>query len=363
LKKIVILSNHHSYTYNFRKEIIQRLIGEGYKVYLVLPYGEKIELLKEMGCEHIDLSLDRRGMNPFKDLKLILGYYKILNEVKPDAVLSYTIKPNIYGGIVCRLKKTPFFPNVTGLGTAVNNDGILHRLLMNLYKIAFKNAPCVFFQNKSNKDFFLDQAISLKKYKIIPGSGINISEFTYQEYPKDDGTIRFLFIGRIMKDKGIEELMDAAQQIKEKYRNIQFDALGFCEDEYKERIEFLQKKNIITFHGVRDNVKEYIEKCNAVIHPTHHEGMSNVLLEASATGRPVLASNIPGCRETFDEEVSGYGFEVRNTSALVNTIEKFIKLPYEEKERMGKFGRIKIEREFDRERVVNAYIDEINNLL
>lgn len=364
-KKILILSNHHAYTYNFRKEVIQDLLDNGYKVYITLPYGEKVELLKEMGCSYIESPLDRRGMNPVNDSKLINSYYKIIKKINPDVVLSYTIKPNLYGGLVCRFLKIPFIPNVTGLGTALDNKGLLHKILINLYKISFKNASSVLFQNEDNKNFFIKENISLKRTRVIPGSGINVKEFPYKEYPKDNENIRFLFIGRIMRDKGIEELIDAANQVKEEYNNLnlQFDAIGFYEDEYKKKADSLKEQDIITFHGAKDNVKEYLEDSHAIIHPTYHEGMSNVLLEAAATGRPIIASNIPGCREIFDEGITGFGFEVKNSNSLVKAIKRFINLPYHEKELMGIHGRNKIEKEFDRQKIVEIYSEEIKRIL
>ena len=362
-KKILILSNHHSYTYNFRKEVIKRLLEEGYVVHITLPYGEKVKLLEEMGCIYTESPLDRRGMNPGTDFKLIKSYYRLIRRIKPDVVLSYTIKPNIYGGLICRVLKIPLIANVTGLGTAVGNESILQRVLVTLYKSAFKKAECIFFQNGSNKDFFINHGITLRRYKVIPGSGINTDEFQYQEYPKDANVVRFLFIGRIMKDKGIEELIEAANRIKEEYKDVRFDAIGFCEDEYKDKIETIQKKDIITFHGVKDTVREYLKSSHAVIHPTYHEGMSNVLLEAAATGRPVLASNIPGCKEIFDEGISGFGFEPKNIESLTQAILKFIKLNNEERITMGKAGRKKVEREFDRSIVVDSYLQEINRIV
>lgn len=362
-KRILILSNHHSYTYNFRKEIIQRLLKEGYEVHIALPYGKKVDLLVEMGCIYTEAPLDRRGMNPITDFKLIKSYYKLMRRVQPNIVLSYTIKPNIYGGIMCSVLNIPFIANVTGLGTAVGSGGILQKILIKFYKKAFQKAKCIFFQNESNKDFFINNGISMKRFKVIPGSGINLDEFSYQDYFKDDATIKFLFIGRIMKDKGIEELIEAAQKIKKMYKNVQFDALGFCEDEYKDRVKVLQEKKIINFHGVKDNVREHLKKAQAVIHPTYHEGMSNVMLEAAATGRPVLASNIPGCKEIFDEGISGFGFEPRNSDSLTQAIIKFIELPVEKKEAMGQAGRKKVEKEFDRSIVVDAYLKEIDRIL
>nr|WP_263324288.1 glycosyltransferase family 4 protein [Neobacillus sp. Marseille-Q6967] len=363
MKKVIILSNHHSYTYNFRKEIIQKLIEKNYKVYLVLPYGEKVELLKEMGCEYIDLPLDRRGMNPIADFKLLLSYYQIIKKIKPDVVLSYTIKPNIYGGLVCRFNTVPLIANVTGLGTAVESKRLVQKILILLYRLAFKKINCIFFQNKSNKQFFEGKRIGSGKGKIIPGSGVNLNYYSFQEYPNDNGLIKLLFIGRIMKDKGIEELIESAISIKKAYKNVQFDAIGFYENDYETKAKELKELGVINFLGVKDNVHDYIKKCNAVILPSHHEGMANVLLEAASTGRPVIASNIPGCKETFDEGVSGLGFEVKNSTALTDVLNKFINLPYYEKKEMGLAARKKVEREFDRNIVVNAYIKEIDRII
>jgi galacturonosyltransferase len=362
-KKILIISNHHSYTYNLRKEIIEMLLKESYEVHITLPYGDKVNLLEEMGCIFTESPLDPRGMNPSRDFKLVKSYYKIMRKIKPDIVLSYTIKPNLYGGLVCRLLKIPFIPNVTGLGSTFWYKSNLQRILINLYKVAFYRASCVFFQNESNSAFFIGHDIKVNRYKVIPGSGTNTDNFLYQEYPRDNDAIRLLFIGRVMKDKGIEEFLEVAKRIKEDYENVEFHILGPCDDEYKGIIQSLGEKKIIIFHGAKDNIKEYLKRSHAVIHPSYHEGMSNVLLEAAATGRPVLASNIPGCKEIFDEGIGGLGFEPGNVESLAEAIIKFIKLSNEERRIMGENGRRKVEREFNRAIIVNEYSLEINKIL
>jgi len=358
MKKIIILSNHHAYTYNFRKEIIQRLLDENYEVHIVLPYGEKVELLKEMGCHFIDLPLDRRGMNPFTDLKLLYNYYKIIKKVKPDAVMSYTIKPNIYGGMACRKLKVPFFPNVTGLGTAVENEGTSQKILVQLYKIAFKKASCVFFQNEENCDFFKIKKIKLNNFKVLPGSGVNVNHFSLLEYPPAD-TIEFVFISRIMKEKGIDQYLDAANYIKQKYPFTKFHILGFCEDSYyEEKLKQMESEDIIEYHGMQNDVRKFHKISHCTIHPTYYpEGMSNVLLESAASGRPVITTDRSGCREIVDEGVNGYVVEQQNSNDLVRKIEQFLSLSYLKKRKMGKAGRDKVNKEFDRQIVVNAYLN------
>jgi len=268
MKRVIILSNHHAYTYNFRKEIIQRLINENYKVYIVLPYGEKVEHLKEIGCEFIDLPLDRRGMNPVTDLKLLFNYYRIIKKIKPDAVLTYTIKPNVYGGIVSRILKIPFFPNITGLGTAVEKESMLQKILINLYQVAYKKASCVFFQNEENYNFFKKKNIKIRNHHIIPGSGVNTSTYQLLDFPSNDLT-EFVFISRIMKEKGIDQYLDAAKYIRKKYPDTKFHVLGFCEEAYEAELNRLQDEGVIQYHGMQNDVRKFHKISHCTVHPTY----------------------------------------------------------------------------------------------
>lgn len=363
MKKILILVNHDVVIYNFRKELVEKLLEENYKVYISSPYGEKIETLINMGCYYIETNIERHGKKISKDFQLILEYRKMIKNIKPDIVLSYTIKPNIYGGIACRLVNVPYISTITGLGGALEKEGLMQKILIHLYKIAFKNIKTLFFQNNNNMQFFVKHNIVNDKHKLVPGSGVNLEEFSLEEYPKETDELNFLFIGRIMKDKGIEELIEAAKIFKKRNIKIDFVAIGFYEEEYAiKAIEFEQLK-LIKFHGPTNNVKKYIKNCNAVILPSYHEGMANVLLEAASIGRPILASSISGCKETFEEGVTGYGFEPQNVDSLIKAIYKFIELSHKEREEMGILGRRKVELEFDRKLVVSTYIDEIESIV
>lgn len=362
MKKVIILSNHHSYTYNFRKEIIQRLLDEKYKVYIVLPYGEDVDKLVAMGCEFINLPLDRRGMNPITDFKLLLEYYKVIKKIKPDIVLSYTIKPNLYGGIVCRLLRTPFIPNITGLGSAVENSGLLQSFSLFLYRIALKEASCVFFQNKENQEFFINKNIIKGNNKIIPGSGVNLEEYPLLDYPPDE-TINFLFLSRIMKEKGIDQYLDAAKYIKRKYPKTVFHVVGFCEEAYEGILKSLHDQGIIQFHGLQKDVKEFYQIAHCIVHPSYYpEGISNALLESSACGRPVITTDRSGCREIVENGVTGYIVKQKNTDDLVEKLECFMSIPYNNKVEMGKAARIKVQQEFNREIVKKLYMKEITEI-
>lgn len=360
-KKVLILVNHDVVIYNFRRELVEELIKQKYKVYISCPYGERIELLKKMGCEYIPTDINRRSINPFVDLKLLIKYIWLVSKIKPGVVLTYTIKPNIYGSLAARCMHVPYLNNITGLGSTFQKENILSRILILLYKIALKKSHCVFFQNKENQELFIRKKVVGNNYKLIPGSGVNLEHFQLQNYPPEE-KIHFLFIARVMKEKGIDQYLEAAEVIKKKYPNTEFHILGFCEEAYEKKLNEMQEQGIIQYHGMQKDVHSFIKICHAVILPSYHEGMANVLLEAASTGRPVLATNIPGCKETFNENISGFSFYVRDTNSLVDAIIKFIELPYERKKSMGLAGRRKMEMEFDRNIVVKAYLEEINGI-
>ena len=357
--KILVLSNFGMGLYKFRKELLQELIKQYHEVYISLPNDEYVPMLENLGCKYIESKVDRRGKNPINDLKLLFSYIKMINKIKPDIVLTYTIKPNVYGGLACRITKTPYLPNITGLGTAVENKGIMQKITLILYKLGLKDAKNIFFQNNSNRDFFIEKGIIKNKSIVIPGSGVNIDQHNFEEYPEDKDNIKILFIGRIMKDKGIDELLEAAKQIRNNHKDIEFHTIGFCEENYQDLFTDYNKDGIIYYHGQQDDVHEFIKNSHAIILPSYHEGTSNVLLEAASTGRPILASNVPGCKETFDEGISGIGLEVKSVDSLVNAINKFYELPYEEKRQMGIAGRNKIQKEYDRKIVVDAYLEQV----
>lgn len=363
MSKILFLVNHDVGIYNFRLEVIQRILKEGHRVIISSPYGERINDLISEGCEYQEITLARHGMNPIKECVLIGTYIKLIRDVKPDVVLSYTVKPNVYGGIACSITKTPYISNITGLGTAIENGGLIQKILCILYKFGLRKAHKIFFQNKGNEEFFANKNIYKDKHIIIPGSGVNLDRYSPLDYPDDDETIKFLMIARIMKDKGIDEYLSAAEFIKAKYPNTEFHICGFCEPEYEKCMEDIKNKGTIIYHGMVQDVREVLKDMHCTVLPSYHEGMANVLLESASSARPVIATNIPGCCETFDEGVTGFGCEAKSTQSLIDAIEKFLLLSHEEKAQMGKAGRVKIEKRFDRQIVVEAYIKEINTIL
>src|SRR5690554_3289016 len=278
MNRVLVLTNSINGLYNFRNELIESLVKNEYEVYISSPYNSKSDYYKSNGIKIIDTSINRHGVNPFSDIKLFFHYRKIIKKIRPDVILTYTIKPNIYGGLAARLKKTPYLPNITGLGTAVENKGLLQVITTRLYKSALKNACTIFFQNNENMDFMLNKGIKGKNQKLLPGSGVNIEHFRYLEYPNDE-TLHFLFIGRVMKAKGIDYYLEAAKYIKSKYPKTVFHILGSCEENYKTLLDEYESEGIIKYHGKVDDIRDYLVFAHCTIHPTYYpEGMSNVLL-------------------------------------------------------------------------------------
>lgn len=360
--RILVLANNDAGLYKFRQELLEELLKE-YEVFFCVPDGEYVEQIKALGCRYMPCELlNRHGMNPLKEFQLLCYYQKLLRTIRPDIVLTFTIKPNVYGGIACARVDVPYISVVTGLGTALQREGALKRIVLALYRIGLKRAQVVFFENESNEQFMREHRTLCSTSKVVRGAGVNLRQHSYESYPPEDNALVFLTIGRIMRDKGTDELLAAARQIKKKNANVTFRLLGIYDGDYKEKIDTAVKEGIVEYLGQQDDVHSFIKNSHATIHPSYHEGMSNALLETAAAGRPVLASDIPGCRESFDEGVSGIGFRPRNVDDLVRAIEEFIALPCERKAEMGRAGREKMEREFDRQIVVDAYMREIHKI-
>lgn len=361
-KRILFLVNHDIVIYNFRKELVEKLINEGYDVYISSPYGKRIEYLTELGCHFEEIEIDRHGVNPIKDFRIIKTYIKLIKRINPTAIFSYTIKPNLYGAIAAKKTDTPIITNITGLGSAVENGGILQRITVLMYKYAFRKIQTVFFQNQENMDFFIKNKIALGKHKLLPGSGVNLTHFNLIEYPNDE-TIEFVFISRIMKEKGIEQYLETASYIRKKYPNTKFHICGFCEEEYEDTLEAYARKNIIQYHGLIEDIREILKITHCTIHPTYYpEGMSNVLLESCACGRPIITTDRSGCREIVEDGVNGFVVKQKNTFDLQEKVEKFINLSYEEKRLFGLNARKKVEKEFDRNIVIEKYMCELEKI-
>ena len=359
-KRILVLANNDVGLYRFRKDLLAALLSAGHAVYISLPDGGFVPELVQIGCRFIDTPIDRRGMNPLHDGKLFRQYRAILREIKPDLVLTYTIKPNIYGGLACRMAHIPYAVNITGLGSTIENGGWLKKFVLALYRPALKGARVVFFENAGNRDPLAATGVVPKgRDVVLHGAGVNLEDYPCQPYPQE-GPVRFLFVGRVMHEKGVDELFAAAKRMKQQYgEQVEFHMVGSFEEAYKPVMDPLEQAGVVRYHGYQSDMKPFYAMADCVVLPSYHEGMSNVLLEAAASGRPLITSDIPGCREAVENGVSGYLCPARDAGALYETMRRFAALPVEQRSQMGRCGRERMEQQFSKTAVVAETIKHL----
>ncbi|HFI0701058.1 TPA: glycosyltransferase family 4 protein [Streptococcus suis] len=358
--RILILANNDVGLYRFRKELIEQLLLTN-EVFISLPYGNLVENLVEKGCQFVDTPIDRRGINPFRDIVTVIAYYRLLSNIKPDLVISYTIKPVIYGGIIAKLLKFKYVANITGLGTVFQTENWLKKMVVMLYKVALSGVSTVFFENTANKEVFVKSNIVPDfKGHVLNGAGVNLDEYPLLPYPTDESETRLLFVGRVMEEKGIVELLEAVTELNSEGLIIKLDIVGGLEENLKPLLLDFEAKGFGMYHGFQQDVQSFIRKSHALILPSWHEGMANTNLEGAASGRPIITSDIPGCREAVVDNKSGYLFGVKNKYMLKEAIRKFINLTVEERKEMGLVAREHIEANFDKESIINetlSYLD------
>lgn len=349
-KRVLIICNNSGGLYSFRNELISNLIAGGNEVIAVTPRDDMIPELRKLGLKLIFLPIDRRGINPQKDISLFMRYISILRKYKPSQVITYTIKPNIYGGFACRLLHISYAANITGLGTAFEKRGALRKIVTIMYKFSLKRAKVVFFENCENQQLFIDEKIvPSKKTCLLNGAGINLDHYYYQDYPMDTSEVRFLFIGRVMKEKGINELFKAMRMLRKNGMNCTLDVLGSYEENYESIIHKFESEGWLHYHGYQKDVRPFIRNCHCFVLPSWHEGMANTNLECASSGRPIITSNIPGCKEAVVEG-SGFLCEPKDANSLYEAMKKMIM--EENREKMGRIGRKHMEDVFDKRKVV-----------
>ncbi len=342
--------------------LIKELLKLGHEVIVATPKGDAYQSIIDMGCKYLALDIDGHGMNPVSDYLVYRQYKKILKSKRPDIALLYTTKPNIYCGMACRRKKIPVIMNITGMGMALGGRGIVQSMAIMLYKAACngENMKKIFFQNDESKEFFKENGIGDPKlYERIPGSGVDLEKYPVQEFPASE-TVDFLFIGRVMKQKGIDQYIEAAKKVRKAHPETVFHVVGGCDESYKSIMDEETKKGSIVYHGRVNNIPDYQKMSQCTIQPSYYpEGVSNVILEAAASGRPVITTDHPGCKEGVNNDETGYIVPIKDSDALSEAIEKFLLLTRDQRIKMGLQGRRKMEQEFDQHLVTDAYLKTI----
>lgn len=371
-KLIALLTNNDDDVYCFRKELIEALIAEDYEIIISCPDGPKFELMRDIPYIYDNPNIDRRGTNPVKDFGLFMHYRKLFKKYRPAVVLTYTAKPNVYASIAAHQLGIPVINNLTGLGSVVNERGLKKAFIMWLFKQAYRKSACIMFQNETNMKVAIDAGMVKGKYRLIPGSGVNTERYPLQAYPeggdgKTGAPVVFNYMGRVMHDKGVDDYIEAAKRIKKVYPQTEFNLMGFIEPteiHYEKDLNELQDQGIAIYRGSLKDVKPYITRSHCTIHPsTYGEGMSNVLQESASSGRFLITTNNPGCQETVENDKTGYIYKGGDVDALVHTIERFLALPNSQRKMAGELGRKRMEEKFSRKIVINAYREEINNIL
>lgn len=359
MKKILILANSGSGLYDFRNELITALL-KNHAVTASVPSSEYDNAIVNLGCEVVDTPVDRRGVNPVRDFSLLMRYLKLLRKEKPDLVITYTIKPNVYGGFACRMLRIPYAANITGLGTAFQKDGLLKTLVTAMYKVSLRKAHTVFFENVGNMQTLLDAKIVRKEQCcLLNGAGVNLEHYSYVPYPKDTEPVRFLFIGRVMQEKGVDELFTAMERLRADEINCILDVLGGYEENYEPKIRQYEAEGWLRYHGYQKDVRPFITASHCFVLPSWHEGMANTNLECAAMGRPLITSRIHGCMEAVIENESGLLCEPKNADSLYEAMQHFCQRSNPRREEMGKAGRKHMEAVFDKKLVVEATIGRL----
>ena len=353
-KKILLITNHSYMLYRFRLDLIKKLMEE-HEVVLSMPFVGHEDDFQAMGLKCINTELDRRGINPLKDYALYRNYKRQLKEEAPDLVITYSIKPNIYAGYLAGKLGIPYVAMVQGLGTAFKKP-VLASLVTVMYRTALRRAYRVLFENGDNARLFAEKNIvDPRKEVILNGAGINLTYFDYKKYPDND-IFRFLYVGRFMNEKGCGELFEAVRRLHSEKVPFVLDLAGFYEDDFKEQVESLKTLGIVNDHGFVTDPRPIYELSDCVVMPSWHEGMSNVLLEAAALGRPIITTDIPGCREAVVDGVSGLLCRVQDTDSLYEAMKKMLSIPREQREAMGRAGREHMRTYFRKEDIVEQTV-------
>ena len=356
--KILILTNSSAGLYNFRRELIQSLQNLG-SVSASTPDCGRVEELQELGCNVIKTDIDRRGINPVTDAGLFLRYLRLLRREKPGLVVTYTIKPNVYGALAARSLRIPYAVNITGLGTAFQRDGLLRKIVTWMYRISCRKAKVVFFENCENLRIFVNERIVKEDQTcLLNGAGVNTSRYQVTDYPYGEET-RFLFMGRVMKEKGIDELFSAMKRLVSEGIPCSLDVLGGYEEDYKSLMEGYEAEGWLRYHGIQTDVRPFISRAHCFVLPSWHEGMANTNLECASSGRPVITSNIHGCLEAVEDGVTGFLCEKRNPEDLYRVMKQFAEMPYEARKTMGLSGRKRMETLFDKKQVVEKTVSHL----
>ncbi|MDD5273368.1 MAG: glycosyltransferase family 4 protein [Methylovulum sp.] len=368
-KKIVLISNTSWYLFNFRLNLMLHLQSLGYEIIAVAPPDDYSSRFVPLGIHFIAMPMDNKGTDPIKDSLLIFRFVRLFLKLKPDCVLSYTPKCNIYASLAAGFLNIPIINNVSGLGTAFIKENLVTKIVTWLYTISLRKSTKIFFQNKDDLMLFIDKGlVKAKLTDLLPGSGVDVCYFTPAPQVINNGTFVFLLVARMLKDKGIVEFVDATRLLKNQYPHIECQLLGFLDAKNPSVISLQEMQawmdeGVVNYLGVSDTVIDFLRQADCVILPSYYrEGVPRSLLEAASVAKPIITTNAVGCREVVDDGVNGFLCEPRNVDDLKAKMEQMLLLPEAERIQMGLNGREKMLRQFDEQIVIDRYVEVIRQL-
>jgi glycosyltransferase involved in cell wall biosynthesis len=366
--KLAIVINTSWNIYNFRMSLIKAFQDHGIQVYAIAPQDDYSKYLQENHCHYIPITIKNSGTNPVDDLKLFFQLHAIYKKIRPDIILHYTIKPNIYGSLAASLLKIPVINNVSGLGTVFLNNSLSSQIAINMYKLAFKSPKKVFFQNHEDLNLFLEKKLIRKEIAdTLPGSGINLHKFRPSPIPENE-TFTFLLIARLLIDKGITEYAQAIQILRSKGIKAKFQLLGATDFQHKRGIPQHLLSNwvqegIVDYLGTTDEVEKYIQQADCIILPSYREGTPRTLLEAASCGRPMIATNVAGCNNVVEDNFNGFLCNIKDGKDLADKMEKMYQMDKKNLQVMGTNSRALVEKKFDEKIVVTKYLQTIEQIM
>jgi glycosyltransferase involved in cell wall biosynthesis len=365
--RIAIVLNTSWNIYNFRLNFVRALIQAGYEVHTIAPVDEYTHFLTAAGCIHHPVKMDSRGANPLRDFGLILELFQIYRKIKPGVVLHYTIKPNVYGTLAATMLRIPVINNVCGLGTVFLKDNLVSAIAIMLYKISFRFARKVFFQNPDDLKLFLSKKLVPESaVDLVPGSGIDLNKFKPVNFKRND-KFTFLLIARLITDKGILEYIHAIEQLKSQGMNARFQILGAMDPEHKRGIqvnvvESWVKAGTVEYLGTTNDVQSFIEKADCIVLPSYREGTPRTLLEAASSSKPIIATDVPGCNHVVEHNVNGFLCKLKDAEDLAEKMKSMAMLDDSKLIEFGINGRAKIEAEYDESVVINKYLSALTSI-
>lgn len=347
---------------NFRLPVVRAFLAQGHRITILAPPDpDSAAKLTDLGCAFVPLSMDVKGLSPARDGKLVLEYRRHFKALRPDVVFSYTIKNNLFGALAAKSMSIPFVPNVTGLGTAFLSGGLLETVAETLYKLCFRNLPLIFIQNRDDRALFLDRGLVREdQVCLLPGSGIDLTAFPAAPYPPDDAPVSFLMIARLIRDKGVVEYAEAARQVKAARPDTQIRLLGPLGAENRGAIDpaivdgWVQD-GIVDYLGATDDVRPFIADASCVVLPSYREGAPRTLIEAAAMARPLIATDVPGCRDVVQDGQTGFLCTVQDANSLAQAMIRFADLSHPARAKLGAAGRRKVETEYDVLIIIREY--------